>query len=421
MASRSYTKPAAGITGSASTVRGPLAFLASFAILGLLPAPAPAVTLAEAVDAALAVVPGGELHEARRHEGDAIRRQAGSLFAKDPVITLDHYNDGIGSGDGAREWEAAVRAPIWLPGQRAARRALAEAALDQAEALMQSRRWQVAGEVRERLWAVVIARARVEHEERALADARRLEEAVERRVAAGESPRSELLLARRETLLQETALLAARSARDTAEADWRYYTGLAGIPSDYRETEATGRNVDETHPGLALHIAAAERAAAAREQARSDRRDNPVVSLGARRERDDRGDPWNDAIALGIEVPIGLPSQSAPAIAAAEYAMTEAQVARLEALRTLEEEVRRAEAQLKHTRAALATVRRAGEIAAESLRLAQVAFDVGEEDLFKLLEVRKRALEAEWAVRRLELAEGQDLARYNQALGVVPQ
>jgi outer membrane protein TolC len=402
--------------------RRPVVLLASFALLGFFHgAPAVALTLSEAVDAALAVVPGQGLPEARRLEGEAIRRQAGGLFADDLAITLDHYNDGIGSSDGAREWEVAVKAPIWLPGQRAARRAVAEAALDQAQALSRSRRWQAAGEVRERLWSVVITRARVEHEERALADVRRLEEAVARRVAAGESPRSELLLAQRETLLQETALLAAKSARDIAQADWRYYTGLEDIPSDYLEAQAEARTVDETHPGLALHIAAAARAAAAREQARSERRDNPVLSLGARRERDDGTDPWNDAIALGIEVPFGLPAQSAPAIAAAEYAMTEAQVARLQALRTLEEEARRAAAELEHTRTALATVRRAGEIAAESLRLAQAAYDVGEEDLFKLLQVRARALEAEWTVRRMELAEGQDLARYNQALGIVPQ
>src|SRR5690606_16437542 len=90
-----------------------------------MPGVAGAATLAEAIDAALMITPGAQLTDARRAEGDAIERQASSLFADDLALTIDHFNDGIGSGDGAREWEAAIQAPIWLPGQRAARHAMA--------------------------------------------------------------------------------------------------------------------------------------------------------------------------------------------------------------------------------------------------------------------------------------------------------
>ena len=35
---------------------------------------------------------------------------------------LRHQNDKIGSGRNQREWEAGLDIPVWLPGQRAARK-----------------------------------------------------------------------------------------------------------------------------------------------------------------------------------------------------------------------------------------------------------------------------------------------------------
>ncbi len=58
--------------------------------------------LAEALAAAVQLQPGAE--------GAAQAAQAKSLFAADPSLNLQHFNDGIGSDDGAREWEAGMAA-----------------------------------------------------------------------------------------------------------------------------------------------------------------------------------------------------------------------------------------------------------------------------------------------------------------------
>lgn len=380
-----------------------------------------AVTLAEAVDATVLKQPGGEIADARLSESRAITHQASSLFARDPKFVLEHYNDGLGSSDGAREWNAGMQAPIWLPGQRAARRAVAQAAAGQAEAFTRARRWNAADLVRARLWNVVLARARAEHAEAATAETRRLETAVEKRVLAGDLPRSELLLAQRETLGRESELLRANADRGAAEERWRYVTGLDEVPVDFQEAEAGDGGIHNDHPGVALELADLERAIATRDRVRGERRASPTLSLGARHERGPDGEPWNDAVALGVNVPFGLDSQSAPDVAAAELELLRARAARDKAVGVLEENLIAARAELGFAREALETARRSRRLAEESLGLQERAFEVGEADLFRLLQVRAQALEARWDERRLELQVGRGVAACNQALGIVPE
>jgi outer membrane protein TolC len=394
---------------------------AALAATLLLATPAQALTLAEAIDAALAQRPGAELASARAAESAAIAAQADSLFVSDPALALQHYNDGVGSGDGGREWEAGISAQVWLPGQRAARRQVAAAAARQAGDAARERRWRVAGEVRQRLWDVLAAQRSVARQEQALADARLLEASVARRVAAGDLARPELLLARREALTREAALIEARGAREAARARWRAYTGLDEIPDDAAESEAPLAAIDATHPGLAALGAAAERAAAERVRARAERRANPSVSVGARHERSRRSEPWNDAIAVGVEVPLGLPAQSAPARSAAEYAYTEAAVALQQARLALEEELAAARAQLAAARTALESLRAADAAAQESLAQAQVAFDLGEAPLLTLLQIRAQALDAAARREEMELRVGRGIAATNHAQGQVPE
>jgi cobalt-zinc-cadmium efflux system outer membrane protein len=399
--------------------RSGIPFIAGAYLLLMTPAAA-ALTLAEAVQAAIALQPGAELSGARDGESRAIARQASGLFAADPAIGVQHINDGVGSGDGAREWETGLQAPVWLPGQRAVRHALARAAAGQAEALERTRTWEIAGQVRERMWSVLHARARAENSTRALTEARQLESAVDRRVHAGELARDALLLARREMLQRRAVALEAAAERERAENSWRLYTGLTDLPADHLETPGPQRTVGADHPGLARHLADTVRAAAERDRMRHERRANPVLSIGTRHERGPGSEPWNDALMLGVQVPVGLPAQSGPALAAAEYAAAAAGTARDIARRDLEEDLHAAMAVLDSSRRAADAAREASQLAAESLRLAEMAFRLGEIDLFQLLQVRAQASEADWNAARLEIEAGWNIARCNQALGIIP-
>ena len=60
-------------------------------------------------------------------------------------------------------------------------------------------------------------------------------------------------------------------------------------------------------------------------------------------------------------------------------------------------------------------------LATESLQLMQRAFELGESDLFTLLQTRAQALTAERDLNLRRLEQGRAVARVNQALGVIPE
>lgn len=389
-------------------------------LLAAMPA-AHALTLADAVAAAVELQPGAELQAARAAEGQAIAAQAHSLFAADPALGVQHYNDGIGSSDGGREWEAGLSAPLWLPGQRAARRDVAVAVAHQADSTELERRWRVAGEVRRRMWDVIAAQRRSTSLEAALADARSLEASVTRRVEAGELARPEMLLAQREALTRAAAAAEMNGTLQLAWSRWRTYTGLGALPATTMEDEAPVQDIGADHPGLVALQSAADRAGAERDRTRSERRGNPTLSLGARHERGAGREKWNDAIAVGLDVPLGLPSQSGPARSAAEFAYTEAAVERRRAQLALDETLTAARAELGSARAALVLLRDARAAAQASLERAQAAFDLGEETLLTLLQVRAQALDAAMRCEEMEWRVGRGVAAVNQAQGHVPE
>ncbi|QVL47317.1 MAG: hypothetical protein KFB96_16570 [Thiocapsa sp.] len=122
---------------------------------------ASATTLAEAVGAALALAEQTPRVTAARREADAIRTQAGSLVAQDPALRVKYLSDELTEGGGANEWEAMVDLPLWLPGQRGARREVAGALDTQAGALERLLRWEMAGRVRQAAWEAAFAEGRL--------------------------------------------------------------------------------------------------------------------------------------------------------------------------------------------------------------------------------------------------------------------
>lgn len=384
-------------------------------------APAGNASLGGLLEAALQRVPGAAVADALNAEAAARRRQADSLFAEDPALVLRHQTDAVGASRGLREWEAGLEAPLWLPGQKADRRREAASLAGQADSEAALRRLRVAGELRERLWRLLIASESVARAEQALAGVRALEQAVSRRVAAGELARAELNLVRKETLASEAGLQHWQHQLAMAAEHYRRYLGTDLLPVEPRETPVSGEGLSPQHPGLRVAEVSVQRARAARDRVRGERHGHPTLYLAGLQSRDGDAAPYRAAIDLQLRVPLGLRSQTRPALVAAERALTEALV-RLERTRfELTEERHHAESALQAARDRLQLAGRRNTLAEEGLRVAQRAFELGETDLFKLLAARQQAVAArrQQAVGELEL--GHAIARFNQAAGAVPQ
>lgn len=386
---------------------------------------AAATTLAEAVGAALALAEQTPRVTATRREADAIRTQAGSLVAQDPALRVKYLSDELTEGGGANEWEAMVDLPLWLPGQRGARREVAGAVDTQAGALERLLRWEMAGRVRQAAWEAAFAEGRMRQAEIALDASRALEATVAKRTDAGELARVDLLLARQETLGREVDLQSAQGEARRAHSAYRNLTGADSLPEPLTEspppTSDTAPGLPPNHPLLADSDGALARARADRKQVGVDRRGHPTLSLGGKRAQELRGEDTLDSLQIEVSMPFGLASQSAPALASAERTYTE-RLTELHRIR-LEAEQTLASADIERLGAAEAfsVAERRHALAQDALRLMRRAFDLGETDLAELLRAEERAREARMDLELRRLEQGRALARLNQALGVIPE
>lgn len=377
----------------------------------------PAADLAEAVDAALRRHPAYQTLAAADDEASALGRRARSLVSDQPSLSLHLQDDRLASDTGFREWEAGLDMPLWRPGQRRAARDLGESARDEAALRHRALALQVAGEVREAAWTLAIARNRARLAEQELATARELEAQVQTLLQRGDVPRTDLLLAREETLQREAAFNTAHTEAHHALMAWRALTGTADLPARLAEPRKSADLA--ANPLLAEAQALAARALAEQTLVREQAGGAPVLTLGGRSEDDGFGQP-RDSLGVGLSIPLGLKSHRGPAEAAAARQLAAAQAERDRQHRQLSLAVAEAEEAIAMSTQTLTIARARHELAAENLRLARKAYALGETGLSELLRVQTRAFAAERDAVLRELERDRAIARYNQALGVTP-
>lgn len=388
----------------------------------------PQFTLPESTNLSLAAVvettyqrnPTLQVLQARLDQAAAIRRQANSLIADDAALQVRHNTGQVGNAEGLREWEWGIELPIWLPGQREARRKVAEQRQQSVSTSERALRLTIAGQVRNLLWTLHINRNRVQYTHRAWLTAEDLQQDVARRVKAGELAHLDLVLARQETLDRQDAFQQADATLQRDYHRYRILTGLDRLPAEFRETQSPAREVDGQHPALADAMAAVAAEEAVHRRVLSERRANPTVTVGTRHERADAAAGYENTLGIILRVPLGLPSQSAPRIAASATVLAESRTERDLLKRRLDMELQAARDELAASRTALEVARTQDRLALENLALIRRSFDLGESNLFHLLQVQGRAFEAELKLHQRTIELQADIARYNQAAGIIP-
>ncbi len=363
--------------------------------------------------------PSPAVIDARVQETDALKAQAGSLIAGAPAVSLRYQTDEVGSNDGLQEWETGLELPLWLFGQKGARRAVAEQAYAELSASQRALLLDVAGKVREALWDVELAQNRVALAEQERHTAQTLEQDVQKRVRLGELPRVDLILAQDETLARRTDYLRMATELRHAQQSYRSLTGLDQVPTQRTETPTDKTAITEDHPLLAKAQGAVAVALARRDLARVERRENPTVLVGTRHEKEQSGEDFANSVGVILRLPLGSKAHSAPKMATAEVVIAEAKRDRDLMKRELERNLHEAIHNIEASGAELEAAAERHELALENLRLINTAFAVGETDLVGLLRIQARAFAAErnFVLRRLELQR--DIARFNQAAGVL--
>ncbi|OGV78257.1 MAG: hypothetical protein A3I83_00415 [Methylotenera sp. RIFCSPLOWO2_02_FULL_45_14] len=344
---------------------------------------------------------------------------ANAMLPTAPAVSLLHQNDVLGSGRGEREWQAEMELPVWLPNQRNNRLKVADASQSSVIASRESLKLHVAGQLREALWDIAMNNNNLALALNKLEVANKLQRDVEKRHQAGEMAKTDVMLAQQETLRAEKEKLRAEA--EVMHARHRYYllTGLRELPASFEEKQSELEDYSQSSIWLEAQskVGLAE---TERNLAQVESHENMQVLFNMRSTKGAFDSTANDSVGLKLRIPFGGETRAAPIKAAAELGVGNALSERETLKYALETAMHEAEHNLSVSRAELAIANKQFDIAKESVRLAQKAFQLGESDLVSLLRVQAQTFEAERAFTTRQIQVQWDIARYNQTVGVLP-
>ncbi len=344
---------------------------------------------------------------------------ADSWLPNAPAITLYHQNDRIGSGRNERDYQATLELPLWLPNQREAREKVAELSALNLEASQSALAIQTAGLLREAVWGIAVNENELALTEAKYQSALALEEKVNKSFQAGEAAKTDLLLAQQETLEASKNKLLAHAELMHARFRYKLVTGLNQIPQDFSEEKSSLDNYEQSPVWLAV-LAKVQYAEEQRNLANIEKKENIQVLINARNSQGAFDTQYNQSMGLSIRIPFATPARTTPIAAASEMSLGQALSEREELKRVLEAALHEAEHNLEVSEDEQALAKQHWEIASESLRLAEKAYALGEHDLATLIRIKSQTFDAERKYRAVQIQHQWNIARYNQAVGVLP-
>lgn len=365
--------------------------------------------------------PERKLAAAEQNLGNALHLKAGQWLASPPRANIFYQTDAVGSGNGYREWEAGVDLPLWLPGQQDLYREEANSSRTLADAIHQAKRLETAGQVRQRLWDFAEAKTIRDQIQSSLTIALKLLKDVERRVAAGELPRSDHLLAKQIVLLDEDKLQQANNKLQQQLLRFKSYTGAPDVTKVVPETITTATRIEEQHPLLRLAHHEVLKAQAHKARVAEGQHTGPTVWLGAKTTRAASGQDYDNSVGIELSMPFGEQRYHAPEKAEAEQALTKTISAREQMQIALEESLQQALLEQQRTTESLARAKHRMPLAEESLKLSRRAFELGEIDLVRLIKAQSDADNSHQDLLLSNIHHHRAIANLNQALGVIPQ
>ncbi|MCF8179063.1 MAG: TolC family protein [Sulfuritalea sp.] len=399
----------------------------ALSLTGLAADVAPAASaLAAALEQAWRLHPQAAGLDARDEEARAAQDVASGLTPEPGSVSFGSRNDRLNRNLGKQEYEIELAAPLWLPGQKAAREAEAASLVDLAAARRAALRLELAGELRMAWWTLAEARNARALALRRLDTTRALAGDVGRRYKVGELSRIDANLAQTEVHGAESDLIEAEATLHQAEQALRTLTGMAPPAEIGEETPVALLKPDGTttpsieHPLLTAAAASARSARARTKVTEESRRAAPELALRVISERGQFAERYVDNVGITLKIPFSSGSQVRREGSAAQ---AEADQADAEMLRTRTRvllDIERAQRALSSSQRQLAMAADRRELSAENLKLIEKAFSLGESDLASLLRIRAAAFDAEAFLDRQRVARAAALSQLKQAMGVLP-
>lgn len=362
-------------------------------------------------------------HPARQAESsmDALAQSrsalAGKLFAEPLSLSVQHFNDVIGSGEGLQEWESSVEMPIWLPGEKRQQQNLSHHLAAEVPYYQQRIRLDASAQVRKHVWQVMLSAAKVRHAETLQENAENLLRNVESRVEGGDLASSESLLAKSHYLEMQSQLASAKMDLQQSLNQYQYLTGQQVLPDMIEEDLPALPEIDKAHPLLAELEQQIARQRSEMANARYDNVRHPSLSVGVKRERDEHADPYNNSIGVGVSFALNDEQYQQPAIAQASRQLADLQIAQQQQKRQLEAELLAAMDALKTLQQRQSLLKQQYAVSQQYVDMQQRSFDMGGVDLTTFLRSQEIADKHRHQLLQLEIEIQQQIAQINQIAG----
>lgn len=358
--------------------------------------------------------------------------RANGILAGAPVIDGLYRNDKPMSDYGATEMQLGVRLPLRRFGQTTAWRALADQAAINARTRAAANQLALLGTLRQLAWDW--RRAEVE-----LSTAKERDRIMQRDLQAattqfkrGEIAEVDRLSVESRALAVQEAVKAAQVQLDNIQARWQQLTGTQQLPTDLGRiapAEQAKMNSPEydTPEGLLAQQPLLRQMAsevgmntARIEAERAAGAGAPEIGLGVKRDRGDRGMPYDNSLQLTLSIPFGGQKYRDPALAEMAQQRAMAQVALIRNTQQILGEVKALRQRLAAWPSRLAELDRRAALSEQTLRLKQKALQLGELDWTRLLDFERETAGARLQARLAHIAYLADLSRLKQTLGLMP-
>ncbi|NQZ54208.1 MAG: TolC family protein [Piscirickettsiaceae bacterium] len=363
--------------------------------------------------------PARQAQSAYQQQIDANTALANATFADASSVSLNHYNDVIGSSDGFQEWEGSIDMPLWLSGQKQQQAILSDKMSAELTAYQQQLRLKISAQIRESVWRVVLADTASKQAYQTWQMALKLERDVDAHIKAGELAGSELLLANSHVLKTHSDYVLAQDELKYVLKNFQQLTAERALPQKHEELLAVNTTITNEHPSLISLDQKINTLRTKQDIAHYQDAVNPSLSVGVRRERNDSKESFNHSLGLGISFALDDDVYRRPAITNAARILADAEVERQQLKRKLQIELATQLHQLAIMKQQLTMAVEHSETTEQYLSIQQHAFDLGEINVLNLLTSQVLANKSVNRKQSLEISVKHAIAKVNQALGII--
>jgi outer membrane protein, heavy metal efflux system len=370
---------------------------------------------------ALTAAPEAPVTAARLQQANSFEAVGRRWINNRPSWQANYIDDGLLDNLGQREMEEGIQLDLWRLGEREQAQALGSSYGMQAEAWQNYFKILVAGRLRAVLADIARAEALLVVEREATVEAQRLLEITMALFEAGQLAELDVLQVRGLLLQQQGVELEAEAELVDAELNYSVLTGLDVRPEGaHQETLSPQLEIESSHPALQYAQAVVDLAGANIEKARRDALGSPRMTVGVRRERGIRQQPYNDSFGLSFSVPFGGKADVAANVSSARSRKVDAEIEYTRMYQNLNAQLHEAEHRLFVAEESLDLRREQAELSQQHWQMSRTAFSAGEGDLTQVVMALQRAQASAKQYQILQLERQRLITDYNQALGELP-